>query len=103
VSGANFNNAWSKARAKAVNQLENRLNRGLPAFSPSPPKPKAKTSPNVKKSPRSGRAKIKSANTGRWVYANLQPMNFLKALAANKGINVKGIRSKAEIARKIFG
>jgi hypothetical protein len=69
---------------------------------PSPPKPKPKNS-NFKLSPSSGRAKIKSNSSGRWVYANLHfSMEELKALAGKKGVNIKGLRSKANIAKKIF-
>lgn len=114
-----YNNGRYRARQKAINMVQNRMARGLPPLSPSPPKPKAPNAPkpkpkvpnapkpkpnaNYKLSPSSGRAKIKSNASGRWVYANLQSMEFLKRLAANKGVNVKGLRSKAEIARKIFG
>jgi serine/threonine protein kinase len=123
-----YNNARYRARVKAINQVENRINRGLAPFSPSPrklpsplsplgpppkpkpkapsppkPKPKAKNS-NFKLSPSSGRAKVKSNSSGRWVYANLHfSMEELKRMAANKGLNTKGLRSKANIARKIFG
>jgi serine/threonine protein kinase len=57
---------------------------------------------NYKLSPSSGRAKIQSKNTGRWVYADLQSMNFLKNLASKLKVNVAGIRSKANMAKKIF-
>ena len=126
-----YNNSRARARAKAINQVENRINRGLAPFSPSPlknlppplsplgpppkpkpkapsppkpkPKPKAKNS-NFKLSPSSGRAKVKSNSSGRWVYANLHfSMEELKRMAANKGLNTRGLRSKANIARKIFG
>ena len=118
-----YNNARHRARFKAINQIENRINRGMAAFSPSPvrlpsplsplgpppkpkapnaPKPKAKNS-NFKLSPSSGRAKVKSNSSGRWVYANLHfSMDELKRMAANKGRNIKGLRSKAEIAKKLF-
>jgi len=120
-----YTNARYRARVKAINQVENRINRGLAAFSPSPaklpsplsplgpppkpkpkapspPKPKAKNS-NFKLSPSSGRAKVKSNSSGRWVYANLHfSMEELKRMAANKGRNIKGLRSKAEIAKKLF-
>jgi len=121
ASGANFQNAWNRARMKAINVVENRLRANKPAFSPSPvrlpsplsplgppPKPRAKTPsppkrPNYKLSPSSGRPKIQSKNTSRWVYANLHySMEDLKALAAVMEISVKGLRSKANIARKIF-
>jgi len=56
-----------------------------------------------RKSPSSGRAQMKS-NAGRWVYVNLHTsLEELKKMARNKGKNIKGLRSKAEIARKIFG
>ena len=128
ASGANFQNAWNASRIKAIAVLENRLRRNLPAFTPSPPKPKAasppkpkpkaksppkpkatsppkpKARPNFKLSPNSGRAKVKSKNSGRWVYANLHySMDELKALAAQLSVNVKGLRSKANIAKKLFG
>jgi len=124
ASGANFQNAWNKSRQKAILIIENRLRRNQPAFTPSPvrrlpsplsplgppPKPRAKTppkpkakSPNVKLSPSSGRAKVKSNSSGRWVYANLHfSMDELRRMAANKRLNTKGLRSKADFARKIF-
>ena len=119
-----YNNARHRARMQAINQVENRINRGLAAFSPSPPKlpsplsplgpPKPKPKPkvpsppkpknsNFKLSPSSGRAKVKSNSSGRWVYANLHfSMEELKALAGKKGVSIKGLRSKANIAKKIF-
>jgi serine/threonine protein kinase len=120
ASGANFQNAWNASRIKAIAVLENRLRRNLSAFTPSPPKPKAasppkpkpkaasppkpKARPNFKLSPTSGRAKIQSKNSGRWVYANLHySMDELKNLAARLSVNVKGLRSKANIAKKLFG
>jgi serine/threonine protein kinase len=120
ASGANFQNAWNASRIKAIAVLENRLRRNLPAFTPSPPKPKAasppkpkpkaksppkpKARPNFRLSPSSGRAKIQSKNSGRWVYANLHySMDELKSLAAQLSVNVKGLRSKANIAKKLFG
>jgi hypothetical protein len=128
ASGANFQNAWNRARIKAINVVENRLRANKPAFSPSPvkprrlpsplsplgppPKPRAKTPsppkpkakrPNYRVSPSSGRPKIQSKNTSRWVYANLHySMEDLKALAAVMEISIKGLRSKENIARKIF-
>ena len=127
IGGANFNNAWNKARLVAINRIQVRINKNLPAFTPSPvklpsplspmgpppkpkPKPKApsppkpKARPNFKLSPSSGRAKVKSKNTGRWVYANLHySMEELKSLAVQLSVNVKGLRSKANIAKKLFG
>ena len=126
ASGANFQNAWNGARMKAINVVENRLRANKPAFSPSPVKlpsppkpkakvpsppkpkaaspPKAKARPNYRLSPSSGRAKIQSKNTGRWVYANLHySMDNLKSLATRLSVDVKGLRSKADIAKKLFG
>ena len=122
IGGANFNNAWNKARKVALNHVQARINNNKAPFTPSPPKPKAKTPsppkpkaktpsppkprarPNFKLSPSSGRAKVKSKNTGRWVYANLHySMEELKSLAVQLSVNVKGLRSKANIAKKLFG
>ena len=120
-----FYAAWNRARTKAMNRVANRLSKNLPPFSPSPakaapkprlpsplsplgpppkPKPKAPTL-NFKPSPKSGRIKIKAPNSGRYVYANGSTisMNHLKSLAVAAGINVKGLRSKANIVKKLFG
>lgn len=120
ASGANFQNAWNNSRAKAIEILRNRLANNKPAFSPSPlkttkaktpPKPKVKTpSPpralnlNYKLSPKSGRVKIKAPNSGRYVYANgaSVSLDHLKKLAATFKVNIKGLRSKANIAKMIF-
>ena len=123
VSNAGFQNAWYSSRMKAIKVVENRLRANKPAFSPSPvklpsplsplaPPPKAKpkapsppkAKPKFKLSPSSGRAKIQSKNTGRWVYANLHySMDELKSLATRLSVDVKGLRSKADIAKKLFG
>lgn len=128
ASGANFQNAWNASRMKAITIIENRIRRNLPVFTPSPPKaasppkpkpksasppkpkpkskspPKPKVRPNYRLSPSSGRAKIQSKNTGRWVYANIHySMDELKALAARLNVSIKGLRSKANIAKKLFG
>jgi serine/threonine protein kinase len=124
VSNAGYQNAWSNARIKAIRIIENRLRVNRPAFTPSPlppplsplgppPKPKAKPKapsppkpkarPNFRLSPSSGRAKIQSKNSSRWVYANLYySMDELKSLAARLNVSVKGLRSKANIAKKLF-
>ena len=128
--GANFSNAWNKARKMAINRIQERINNNKAPFTPSPPKPlppplsplspppkpkapsppkpkpkpKPKARPNFRLSPSSGRAKIQSKNSGRWVYANLHySMDELKSLAAQLSVNVKGLRSKANIAKKLFG
>ena len=127
--GVNFGNAWNKARRIVINKIQARINNDKPPFTPSPPKPKAnipppqkkpkapsppkpkapsppkpKARPDFKLSPSSGRAKIQSKNTGRWVYANLHySMDELKTLAARLNVSIKGLRSKADIAKKLFG
>ena len=70
----------------------------------SPPKaspPKAKAVHMY--SPKSGRIKIMGP-TGRMAYVNGSTitMNFVKALAAQRGVNIKGLRSKVNIAKRIF-
>jgi hypothetical protein len=54
-------------------------------------------------SPKSGRIKIMGP-TGRMAYVNGSTitMNFVKALAAQRGVNIKGLRSKVNIAKRIF-
>jgi serine/threonine protein kinase len=139
-----YNNARNRARTKAMNQVENRINRGQDPFSNSPLRPKAKSPPKVKsppkklaplvkpahhplfkgrvvpakkaravfintpvnnkyrRSPKSGRMKMK-ANSGRFVYVNLHmSLADLKKLAGNKRKNITGIKTKADIIRKIF-
>jgi serine/threonine protein kinase len=139
VSGKNYDEAWSKARDRAIRLVELRLNRGnrpfnsaknvkaavlapprpAPAPAPpirrvSPPKPvvlakklviKVKTPPTRIISPpraNSGRPKV-MGDKGRMVYADrYYGLANLKKLAANRKTNIKGLRSKANIARKIF-
>jgi hypothetical protein len=122
-------NIESRARNRARSLIRNRLNRGLKPFSASPRRktpprkqsparnasasPRASATSNVrlrrviagaKKSPESGRLKIK-APSGRLVYANgaSVPMNYLKNFAKRHGVSLKGLRSKAAIAEKLFG
>jgi hypothetical protein len=74
---------------------------------PSPPKPKPKSPAKVQAvheySPTSGRIKVRGPS-GRLVYANgaAISMNFLKNLARQRGKNITGLRSKVEIAKRIF-
>ena len=160
-SGANYDNAWTKARAKATRLVEIRLHRGNVAFSPNKiggsvrkvktvtqilaiPRGASATAasalpaknleaaaarmrqraanlaakrpkmivttkvPNSKKSaheysPTSGRIKVRGP-TGRLAYVNgaAISMNFLKNLARQRGKNITGLRSKVEIAKRIF-
>ena len=59
---------------------------------------------NFEKSP-SGRIKVKNPQTGRFVYANgpTISLTYLKNLATRRGVNIKGLRAKEAIAKKIFG
>lgn len=111
-----FYNSWNRARTKAINYVANKLAKNQPPFTPSPPKkavkervssppnPPKKASFNYKISPKSGRTKIRAPNSGRYVYANGSSISleYLKSLAATMGVNIKGLRSKANIAKKIF-
>jgi serine/threonine protein kinase len=71
-----------------------------PKKTPSPPK-----APNFRRSPNSGRVKIQAPKSGRWVYADGPTISVsnLKNIAGRHGISVTGLRSKADIVRKIFG
>jgi serine/threonine protein kinase len=114
IGNAEYTNEWNKARRKAINMVENRMMRGLPPLSISPPKvpsppkppkpPKVLSPPNHKLSPKSGRVKIKAPNSGRYVYANggSVSLEYLKSLASRLQVNIKGLRSKTAIANKIF-
>jgi hypothetical protein len=59
---------------------------------------------NFQISPGSKRVKILNPETGRMVYANgpAISLQYLKNLATRRGVNIKGIRAKNAIARKIF-
>jgi serine/threonine protein kinase len=65
---------------------------------------KTRKNANFEQSP-SGRIKVKNPQTGRFVYANgpTISLSYLKNLATRRGVNIKGIRAKDAIARKIFG
>jgi len=112
-AGETVYNVEVRARNMARNALVKRLNQGKKLFSVNlSPKKKAKTpSPpprarilNYKLSPTSRRIKIKVANTGRYVYANGSSVSleYLKSLASRLQIPIKGLRSKANIAKRIF-
>jgi hypothetical protein len=125
--GETVYNTEIRARNMARNIIRNRLNKGLPAFSPSPVKPKnaspkAKSvSPkkarvnsstklrramvNAQKSPGSGRLKIRAPHTKRLVYVNggSVSLQYLKNFAKFHGVNIKGLRSKTDISEKLFG
>jgi len=59
---------------------------------------------NFEKSP-SGRIKVKNPQTGRFVYADgpSVTLSYLKNLATRRGVNIRGLRAKNAIAKKIFG
>jgi hypothetical protein len=125
--GETVHNTESRARNMARNIIRNRLNKGLPAFSPSPVRVPKRASPKSaspvkkarmnsstqlrramvggKKSPNSGRLKIKAPISGRLVYVNggSVSLQYLKNFANRHGVNIKGLRSKANIAQKLFG
>jgi len=124
----NYYTRLNAARGKALSALRNRKRRGLPLFSPSPERPKSRTpsprkpSPKMKTPVRSNlpkpvrrftykvqfnknnRMKIKKESNGRVVYVNggSISLDYLKAIAARYGVNIKGLRSKTNIANKIF-
>jgi hypothetical protein len=103
------------------------MGEGKPAFSASPPAPKRPSPPvpapvpkrssppvpapvpkrsspsGVVRSAGSGRLKV-TGPSGRLVYVDGSTisMNFLRSLAARKGVNSAGIRTKEAIARAIF-
>ena len=99
------NNGWTSARNKALNIVRNK------GLSLSPNAPAARPHGFAKlaalehiKSPTSGRYKIRAPNSGRLVYADgaSVSLKYLKNLARLVKANIKGLRSKAQIANKIF-
>jgi serine/threonine protein kinase len=111
-AGETVHNTESRARNMARNIIRNRLNKGVSAFSPSPKKEEVNSSTklrrsmvNAQKSPGSGRLKIRAPNTKRLVYVDggSVSLQYLKNFAKNHGVNIKGLRSKSNIAQKLFG
>ena len=104
-SNANFTEAWNKARNRAIRVIELRINGGNAPFSPRVSVRKPVRKPEPKPEPKPERFKIPAPNSGRMVYANgaTISLQYLKNMAASRGIQIKGLRSKANIARKIFG
>jgi serine/threonine protein kinase len=99
------NNGWTSARNKALNIVR------MKGLSLSPVAPVARPHGVVKlaalehvRSPTSGRYKIRAPNSGRLVYADgaSVPLKYLKNLAHMVKANIKGLRSKTQIANKIF-
>ena len=109
-NNASYYDRFNMAKAKAINVVKNRLRKGLPAFTPtpprvSPPKPAAaqRLKYRVTYTPETGRMKI-VGNSGRLALVNGSgvSMDHLRAIAANYGIDIRGLRSKVSIANKIF-
>jgi hypothetical protein len=109
-----YQNRRNTAWVKALKIIEERVATGKAPFSPSPvrlpspvspigPPPVRRSPAGVIKSAGSGRFKVPGPS-GRLVYADGSSvsMNFLKGLAARKGVNTKGLRSKDAIAKAIF-
>ena len=100
------NNGWTSARNKALNIVRNK-GLSLSPNAPAAPRPhgfvKLATLEHVR-SPKSGRIKIRAPNSGRLVYADGASVSLahLKNLAKIVKANIKGLRSKAQIANKIF-
>ena len=99
------NNGWTSARNKALNIVRNKGLSISPAAAPNRPRGVVKLARlEHVRSPKSGRLKIRAPNSGRLVYANgaSVSLEYLKNLARTVKVDIKGLRSKADIARKIF-
>jgi serine/threonine protein kinase len=99
------NNGWTSARNKALNMVRNKGLSVSPIVAAARPRGFAKLAilEHVR-SPTSGRIKIRAPNSGRLVYADgaSVPLKYLKNLARIVKANIKGLRSKTQIANKIF-
>jgi len=101
------NNGWTSARNKALNIVRNKGLTLSPVVSPAAQRPhgfaKLSAMEHVR-SPKSGRYKIRAPNSGRLVYADgaSVSLKYLKNLARIVKANIKGLRSKTQIANKIF-
>ena len=99
------NNGWTSARNKALNIVRNKGLSVSPVAAPTRPHGFAKLAAlEHVRSPKSGRYKIRAPNSGRLVYADgaSVSLKYLKNLARTVKANIKGLRSKAQIAIKIF-
>ena len=99
------NNGWTSARNKALNIVRNKGLSVSPVVAPTRPHGFAKLAAlEHVRSPKSGRYKIRAPNSGRLVYADgaSVSLKYLKNLARTVKANIKGLRSKARIANKIF-
>jgi serine/threonine protein kinase len=105
-SGNLTNNGWTSARNKALNIVRNKgLSLSPTAAAAVRPHGFAKLSAMEHvRSPKSGRYKIRAPNSGRLVYADggSVSLKYLKSLAKMVKANIKGLRSKANIAQRIF-
>lgn len=107
----NYYDRRSVARNKAIRVIENRRRAGKPAFSLSPPKrvsppkkaatPPKRVSPVLVKLKPPQRLKIKGPS-GRMVYADTQPIKFLRKYADNKGINVSNVSTRTGVLMHII-
>lgn len=115
-----YSEAWSRARAQAIDIIRTRLAQGNSHFPASPKVPNApkRVSPprapvkrgnahtnyRMKLSPKSGRVKMVGPSSERLVYADgaTVTMEYLKGIALKFRIDIKGLRSKADIAKKIY-
>jgi len=104
-SGNLSNNGWTSARNKALNIVRNKGLSLSPIGATARPHGFAKLSAMEHvRSPTSGRYKIRAPNSGRLVYADgaSVTLKYIKSLAKMVKANIKGLRSKAQIANKIF-
>jgi hypothetical protein len=99
----NLNAAAKRLRQHAATLAAKRPKLLTTTKVPSPPKSPTKVQAAHEYSPTSGRIKVRGPS-GRLVYANgaAISMNFLKNLARQRGKNITGLRSKVEIAKRIF-
>jgi hypothetical protein len=95
--------AAKKLRNAQAKLLANRLKSKV-IVAPPPVPVGRRAGANFQISPGSKRVKILNPESGRMVYANgpAISMQYLKNLATRRGVNIKGIRAKNAIARKIF-
>ena len=98
------NNGWTSARDKALNIVRNKGLSLSPIVAARPHGLVKLAAMEHVRSPKSGRYKIRAPNTGRLVYADgaSVSLEYLKSLARIVKANIKGLRSKTEIAQRIF-
>jgi serine/threonine protein kinase len=98
------NNGWTSARNKALNIVRNKGLSLSPVVAARPHGVVKLAVLEHVRSPKSGRIKIRAPNSGRLVYADGASVSLahLKNLARIVKANIKGLRSKTQIANKIF-